>query len=92
MKMVPLGGAHLQQGLKLGVFMDWELRWDVAFILPVDHQGFSPCTHISKGTCEKKAFYKPDIIWMELKARLHPKGARSQRGFGPIGGHLASTR
>lgn len=40
-KMV--AGDHLEQGLKLSVFMDWELRRDVALVLPVHHQRFGSC-------------------------------------------------
>lgn len=42
--------SHLEQSLKLGVFVDWKLCRDVTFVLTVNNQRFCACV---KGNTQK---------------------------------------
>lgn len=44
---------HLEQSVKLGVFVDWKLCRDVTFILSVDNKCFCACV---KKTSTKEIF------------------------------------
>lgn len=47
---------HLEQSLKLGVFVDWKLCRDVTFILPVNNQCFRAC--VKKSHTPTKEIFK----------------------------------
>lgn len=55
---------HLEQSLKLGVFVDWKLCRDVTLILPMNNQCFRAC--VKKKPHATKEIFKRLLFWEDF--------------------------
>lgn len=69
---------HLEQSLKLGVFVDWKLCRDVTLILPMNNQCFRACVK------KKPHAHKRNIQKVTILGRFQFKWSCLERGKCPL--------